>query len=172
MADPSKETYERIGRQMAEALSLFLGALASQVQSQTASADSEAWQSLRTHVQALEERLERLEDRLLSQPGVGAQGEGEPEAAPASAGSGSGTRRARRGPGRPRKSRRRRRMPKEEVRAKALEAGRLLATQGKTVNLTTVANAAGLNYGQVTYAFQRKENLLRELGLLEPAPES
>lgn len=51
------------------------------------------------------------------------------------------------------------------MRERALAAGRALAAQGKPVNLTTVAEAAGLNYGQVTYAFRRKENLLKELGL-------
>ncbi|HEY8531090.1 MAG TPA: hypothetical protein VIL08_02470 [Limnochorda sp.] len=171
MADSSKEIYERIGRQMAEALTLFLGALASQVQGQAVGGGPGDLESLRAHVQALEERLKRLEDRLAGQPveGVSEEGQAQPAQGAATA---SESRRSRRGPGKARKARRRRRMPKEEVRARALEAGRLLAAQGKTVNLTTVANAAGLNYGQVTYAFERKENLLRELGLLEPEAES
>lgn len=156
---------------MAEALTLFLGALASQVQGQAVGGGPGDLESLRAHVQALEERLKRLEDRLAGQPveGVSEEGQAQPAQGAATA---SESRRSRRGPGKARKARRRRRMPKEEVRARALEAGRLLAAQGKTVNLTTVANAAGLNYGQVTYAFERKENLLRELGLLEPEAES
>lgn len=164
MGNPAKETYEQIGRQMAEALSLFLGALAQQVHQSPVAADPEPVQPLRARLDALEERLKRLEDRLLSQPGA---------PLPEAGGEGPGAAGARQGrPAKARKAPRRRRMPKEEVRARALEAGRQLAAQGKLVNLTTVANAAGLNYGQVTYAFQRKENLLRELGLLEPAPES
>lgn len=160
---------------MAEAIATLLAVLSEQVAAQAPQQSAQV-EALRAEVAALQARLERLESHAASRragpaqaPSPGPAESPGPADQPARGGrrrATSSARRAQRSAKAAQKGQRRRRTPKEEVRARALEAGRALAAQGKTVNLTTVADAAGLNYGQVTYAFRRKENLLKELGLL------
>lgn len=100
---------------------------------------------VRRAISSLEKRLSAIEASLRS------------TAAPAPA----------REPGarRPRTRQRRvsRRMPKDEVRSIALEAARSLASRGEKVTIASVAKESGLQYGQITYAFGRKDNLIEEL---------
>jgi len=62
------------------------------------------------------------------------------------------------------------RLAKEETRARALEAAWRLRQRGAPVTLRSVAREAGLRYSQVVYAFQRREELLRQVGA-RPAAE-
>ncbi|BAS26585.1 hypothetical protein [Limnochorda pilosa] len=176
MADATKETYAQIGREAAEAMLSFFGALSQQLAVHASRTEPAQVEALRAEVAALQARLERLE----SQPrlaGAGAATEtleaGPSEVAEVQEPAGGARRRAVRAARRgrrpavaPARKQRRRRTPKQEVRERALQVAREMASRGELVNLKTVADAAGLNYNQITYAFGRKENLLKELGLV------
>lgn len=57
-----------------------------------------------------------------------------------------------------------RRLAKEETVARALEAARRLRAQGRKLTLKSVAEAAGLKYSQIVYAFGSKEEMLERVG--------
>ena len=48
--------------------------------------------------------------------------------------------------------------------ARALEAARRLRAQGRKLTLKSVAEAAGLKYSQIVYAFGSKEEMLERVG--------
>src|SRR5690606_34980271 len=52
------------------------------------------------------------------------------------------------------------RLAKEETIARALAAGRRLRSQGRKLTLKSVAEAAGLKYSQIVYAFGSKDEML------------
>jgi len=52
------------------------------------------------------------------------------------------------------------RLAKEETVARALEAARELKAQGRKLTLKSVAEAAGLKYSQIVYAFGSKDEML------------
>lgn len=55
------------------------------------------------------------------------------------------------------------RLAKEETIARALEAARRLRAQGRKLSLKSVAEAAGLKYSQIVYAFGSKEEMLNQV---------
>ena len=55
------------------------------------------------------------------------------------------------------------RLPKEETVARALEAARQLSQQGRKLTLKSVAEAAGLKYSQIVYAFGSKDEMLDQV---------
>lgn len=59
------------------------------------------------------------------------------------------------------------RLAKEETIARALEAARRLRAQGRKLSLKSVAEAAGLKYSQIVYAFGSKEEMLNQVNRQE-----